>query len=435
MTLLLFFLLNATLFIRPAEIVPFFEGLPIYNLLILACLLLSMAKIIERMSVHSLFENPIDACVVGLFAAIPLSNLTHLNLEGASEGGVEFGKVVLYYFLLISILDTPTKLIGFLRWLVGCIIILTTLALLQYHELIDIPALQSIGDGETDPVTGQQFIVLRLCSTGIFHDPNDLCLILLFGMGISLFEMGRQGVGLRRFLWISPLILFGYALTKTHSKGGFLAMLASMGVFSMARFGLKKTVPFGIIVLPVVLFLFAGRQTQISTSEDTGQDRIQLWSAGIDLFRQSPLFGIGQHRYVEEVGLVAHNSFIHGFAELGILGGTLFAGAFYYALATLQKLGPLRLLVADPELSRLQPYLLASVAAYATCLLAISRNYVVPTYLILGLVSVYLRLATHGTSLRLLSVDSELAWRFLGIGGVFLIFAYLFVRTFARFGA
>jgi hypothetical protein len=342
--------------------------------------------------------------------------------------------VVLYYFLLVSNLDTAAKFRRFLRVLVGCTVVLTVLALLQYHGLIDIPALQSIGDDETDPVTGQHYSVLRLCSTGIYHDPNDLCTILLVGMAISLFEMGGRGAGPIRFLWIAPLCLFGYALTKTHSRGGFLAMLSSMGVLFVARFGLKKSIPLGMVALPLVFVLFAGRQTSISASDDTGQDRIQLWSAGLLLFRQSPLFGIGQNRYAEEVGLVAHNSFVHGFTELGLFGGTLFAGAFYYALATLHRLGPLRSLVADPELGRLRPYLMAIVAAYATCMLTISRNYIVPTYMLLGLVSVYLRLATRGTPLRPMRVGTALAWHFMAISVAFIIVSYAFVRTFVRFG-
>ena len=430
----LFLLVNATLFIRPAEVVPALEGLPIYNVLISACLIVAFPGLVARMSMRSLAESPIDACVVGLLAAVLLSNLARLNLAGAEEGGVDFAKVVLYYFLLVGSLDTPAKLRGFLRLLVGSTVVLTALALLQYHGVIDIPALQSVGDDERDPVTGQHYSVLRLCSTGIYHDPNDLCLILLVGMGISLFELGGRGVGPARFLWIIPFFLFGYALTRTHSRGGFLAMLSSMGVLSVARVGLKKSILLGMIALPIVFVLFAGRQTSISASDDTGQDRIQLWSAGMLLFRQSPLFGIGQNRYAEEVGLVAHNSFVHAFTELGLFGGTLFAGAFYYALATLHGLGPWRSSLADPELGRLRPYLMAMVVAYATCMLMISRNYVVPTYMLLGLVSVHLRLATRGTPLRPMRVGSALAGHFMAISAAFIIVSYAFVRTFARFG-
>ena len=67
--------------------------------------------------------------------------------------------------------------------------------------------------------------------------------------------------------------------------------------------------------------------TSISADEGTGQARIQLWSDGLMFFQQSPLFGIGMENYRQFSRHVAHNSFIHCFAELGLLGGTLFLGA------------------------------------------------------------------------------------------------------------
>ena len=57
------------------------------------------------------------------------------------------------------------------------------------------------------------------------------------------------------------------------------------------------------------------------------------------LLRQAPLFGIGVGKYEDEVGLVAHNSFVHAYTELGIFGGALFLGAFVYPLGTLHRLG------------------------------------------------------------------------------------------------
>jgi putative inorganic carbon (hco3(-)) transporter len=434
MEFILFILVNATLFIRPAEVVPALTGLPIYNVLISICLMASFPRIFDQLTGRSLFESPISACVLGLLAAVMLSHLSHLNFSGLLEGGSEFAKIILYYLLMVSVVDSPARLRRFLWLLVGFTVVLTVLALLQYHDLIDVPSLQSVGDQEVDAATGEEYTVLRLCSTGIYNDPNDLCLILLVTMGICLYGLGDRRAGPLRYLWLAPLVLFGYALTKTHSRGGFLALLAAMMVLFHARFGWRKAIPLAMVALPAAFVLFAGRQTNISTSDDTGQDRIQLWAQGFALLRQSPLFGIGQNRYAEEVGLVAHNSFIHGFTELGVFGGSLFTGIFYCALSALHRLGPSQMLIPDPELRRLRPYLMAIVAAYAAGLLTISRNYIVPTYMIFGLVNVYLRLATEGSPLRPPRFDLGFVQRLGTISVVFIITAYFFVRTFARFG-
>ena len=44
-------------------------------------------------------------------------------------------------------------------------------------------------------------------------------------------------------------------------------------------------------------------------------------------------------KFVEEIHYVAHNSFFHCFAELGVVGGTFFAGMFYLAIWWPLKLG------------------------------------------------------------------------------------------------
>ena len=63
------------------------------------------------------------------------------------------------------------------------------------------------------------------------------------------------------------------------------------------KFGSKKTFLLGLLVLPILLGVFAGRMTSISADEGTGQTRIQLWSDGLFFFQQSPLFGIGMENY------------------------------------------------------------------------------------------------------------------------------------------
>ena len=77
--------------------------------------------------------------------------------------------------------------------------------------------------------------------------------------------------------------------------------------------------------------------------------------------RQAPLFGIGYTEYAEEIGQVAHNSYVHAFTELGLFGGTLFVSAFYLAFVGVWRLTPDKMEEANPELIRLRPYLLALI--------------------------------------------------------------------------
>lgn len=431
---LLFILLNATLFIRPAEIIPDLAGLPIYLCLILACAALTYPLLIAQLSARSLARDPVTVCVVGMLAACVLSHLSHLYIWGARMSGTDFAKVLLYYLLLVALLDSAGRMRRFLYWLTSFIVVLTGLALLQYYDAIDIPSLKALERRYYDPVTEQSVVLKQLQSTGIFGDPNDLCLILVVGTMFGLYGLGDRRLGTLRYAWLGPLGLFLFALAMTKSRGGFLALLGGVMALFLARFGWRKALPLAAMVLPAMLALFAGRQTNISTNDDTAQGRIHLWSEGLRLFRQSPVFGIGKGFYADEVGQVAHNSFVNSYTDLGFFGGTCFLGAFYCVLTMLHRFGRHAHLIADPEVRRLRPYLMAAIVGYAVGMLSLSRAYVVPTYMIIGLGTAYIRLASRGVRWPGLGFDMRLAQRLVLASAAMLAATYLFVRVFARWG-
>ena len=432
MAFTLFILLNVTLFVRPAEIVPALLGLPIYNVLISTCLVVSFPAILNQLTGRSLAECPITACVIGLLTAVVLSHLSHFSPGEAYAAGEQFVKVVLYYLLLVSTVNSPAKLRTFQHWLVGLIIVVAGLALLQYYNVVNVPALEVLHEGgEVDEDTGERVVYDRLRSTGIFNDPNDLCLILALAIITCLYFAGNGRLGPLRFLWLVPAGLCGHALTLTQSRGGLLGLLTGLLGLFRARFGWRKTIPLAILVVPALLMLVGGRQANITSSSGTGQDRIKLWNEGLILFRQAPLFGIGYNTYADEVGLVAHNSYIHCYTELGFFGGTLFLSAFYLALTGLRQLGSGRASIPDPELRRFRPYLIAIVSAYCIGMYSLSRAYFQPTYLVLGLVAVYLRLASVKPPLQL---DARLLQRVTLVSVAALALLHVYVRLFVRYG-
>src|SRR5262245_26720922 len=195
--------------------------------------------------------------------------------------------------------------------------------------------------------------VLRLCGTGLFNDPNDLGLVLVSCVPLCFYWLTDRRGGIFKVVWIAMIGLFAYALMLTHSRGSFLALLAGLATLFYARFGKRITLILCMIALPALLALFAGRMTNITTDEGSGKTRIQLWSDGLILFQESPLFGIGMEEYRNRATHVAHNSFLHCFAELGIVGGTLFLGAFYLAVRGLGRLHRERSLAPETSLDTL----------------------------------------------------------------------------------
>lgn len=436
MSFFLFILVTATLFIRPAEIVPALRDQPIYEMVVLTCFAVCCPAVLRQLTLRSLAVNPLTACIVGYLGILVLSGLWNFGPGQACEDGFTFFKVLMYYLLLVAAVNTPGRLRAFLRLLAVLILALTVLALLQYHGIINIEALASIAqrqENDIDATTGEAGVVLvRLCSTGIFHNPNDLSRILVVGMVLCLYAVGDSRGRLGVF-WLIPLGVFGYALVLTHSRGGFMALLSSLAVLGAARFGKGKLIALAAVVLPLLFVVFAGRQTQLSTSEGTGHQRVQLWSDGFAAFKEAPVLGIGMDAYPTIAGrYVAHNSFVHSYVELGFLGGTLFAAACYLAVLLLmhREDGP-----ATPDDIGLQykrPYILAIIVGYLVGLLSSSRNYSIPTYQLLGLAAVYGRLAAVRLPGPVVRFDMAFLRRATQVSFAVLGLTYLFVRVSLR---
>lgn len=385
----LFLLVNAALFIRPAEIIPALEDWPVYQYLILGCLAVSVQRVVAQLHQETLTRNPVTVCLLGLWATVALSHLGNGSFGATVDMAWDFAKIVLYYLLLVGTLDTPTRFRRFLMWVVAFIALLTVIGVAQYHEVIEIPNLTTLEEATYDEATGEMVVTPRLRCTGLFNDPNDVCLIQTLGLLLCLYFFGVHGrLG---WLWLAPAALFGYAFALTQSRGGVVGLAVGLLILSWFRWGWWRTLILATALAGAAAAV-GGRQLDfdLANKEDTGQERVQMWTEGLTSFLGSPLFGIGAKNFADEHGLVAHNSFLHAYAELGFLGGAFFVSAFVFTLWRL-----VRVILADPTERRTAVYLLAVVASYAVGLLVLSRNYAVPTYMVLGLGSAWVQMRSR----------------------------------------
>ena len=207
----------------------------------------------------------------------------------------------------------------------------------------------------------------------------------------------------------------------------------------------------------MVALAFSSRMTDFnSVVQGTGQSRLQIWSESLQVFQQDPLFGLGEGLIADELGVVTHNSFLHCYAELGLMGGAAFFSIFLaagWSLWTLRhqarnkvcRLSESTMLAesasetSDRDTTKLLTYrcgfLFAMLIACAVSILTLSRQFVAPTYLIVGLVSAgYSLTADHSPELAL--TRPRIGNRFLvtaGIANVALLFAtYWTIHIFVR---
>ena len=426
-----FFLIMVTwcLFVRPSEIVPQFSVVPLYELMIVPCILLSLDSLLGQFAGESLRRRPVTVCVLGLWLAIVLADLSHFAFETMYDYFIEFGKVVLFYLLVAGLVNTRERLSKLMACIVAASVVVTVLAVLHYHGVIDNPAFEAMDESWLDdPLTGEPIVYRRLCGPGLFHDPNDVSLIHAVNIMFCLYGASDRRRGVLRFAWLLPILLFGYAFTLTHSRGGLIALIAGLLALFVTRLGAVRAGILSAALLPLVFVLIGGRQASIDTGSGTSQGRIQIWMEGLMLFRGAPLFGIGNGQYGALVGHVAHNSYVQAYTELGLFGGVLFVGAFYYSLTTIFRLCRAGDRVADPELRRMGPYLLAATSSYTAGMLSLSENYLVTTYAILGLATAYIGLTNPDPPLPNTWFDRRMALRLVVVGVVTLVVIFLFTK-------
>src|SRR5579884_2265760 len=414
----LFIVLNFVLFVRPTEIVHALLGLELYLVVILLCLATAFPVVLDQLRPARLEREPLTMCVLCVCVAVVLSLLAGMQLGRAWTTGFDFFKMVLYVLLLRGLVTTPARLRTFLLWLGVFIVVSTAVTLLDFHGYIALPATTRLKDGD----------FVRLRGSGIFQDPNDLCILVALGVQISLYGLTDSRLGLARVFWLGALAVLFRALLLTQSRGGLLAVLAGLGLMFRARFGWGRSLLLGAACLPPLLLAVGGRQGDLSTNTETGQARVQLWSDALAEFRRSPLVGVGAARVEDIIGQVAHNSYLQAFSELGLLGGACFAGAFLYALLNLYRLSRDLHRLDDAEWRRVQPFLLGALGSWMVGMASLSLTYLLPTYTMLTLAAIVIREGRAEPPLPQARFDLPFVWWLLKASGLFVVGLYLFVR-------
>lgn len=403
----------ATLFVRPADLIASLEDWPLYQVAIISCLVVSARTIFQQLSNRNLLAQPVSASLILLLVSVVLSHLSHGFVWGARMSLVECSKVAALYVLILGLVNTPYRLIKFVQWLTMTITFVAGIALLDRFGIISLTAMESIRDrGVLDVVTNAPQYVERIRGTGIFQDPNDFGLILVTGLVLSFSFLLRPNAGWLRHFWLVPCIILVWTLALTHSRGALLSLACAVpAAISYRRSTLVGIV--SLIALPILALFFSARMADVSAMvEGTGQSRIQIWSESITVWKRYPVFGLGEGLLVEELGVVAHNSFLHCFAELGFLGGTAFVSCFLLSgmgLWQMRNWKPkenttsaarsfARSTLNVEHFDHHRIFIFAVLVAYVAGILTLSRQFVMPTYLILGLASATYSIRTPRSS-------------------------------------
>ena len=260
----------------------------------------------------------------------------------------------------------------------------------------------------------------RVRYTGELHDPNEVALTMAAaGIAILLgFSLRRRRAGGHLLTGLGiALILATIWLTK--SRGGLIAAILVPGVYALRRYGWKVIVP--VIPLGVAVLMLGGRSG--GNADISTMNRYEAWAAGLEMFKKSPIWGVGARMFSDHHWLTAHNSFVLALAELGVVGLFLFSTLIYLSFKTLYV--GIKHLSHVPGTAAAQVWGMALLAAMSGILFQIntlSFAYHSVLWLFLGLVGAWYSAVRHHMP------ELEIKMRFFDLVAVAaLVFGYAFV--------
>ncbi len=237
--------------------------------------------------------------------------------------------------------------------------------------------LTGVGLGGVTPMGG------RIRGSGIFNDPNDLGLALVMALPVAFgYVLEANRSFLVRLAGLASGFLLLVAIYYTNSRGSFLGAGVVVTLYTIRRWGIiRGVVP--TLILGAALLAFAPSRVVGGSESDleSTELRIEAWFEGIQMFKASPLVGIGYANFQEYYApLVAHNSYIHVMAEQGLLGLIGFLGV---VLLSLRWASFSSSALARDNVLRLT--LVTSALGSLVCVLVLSRHMTAYFYIPFGL--------------------------------------------------
>jgi len=354
-------ILPALEIVRPAKVIA-----------IGALLALAGEKLFGRSKAN--FAMPDGGFLVAFLFAAALSCLTALWPGYAVDALSDLAKMIVVYFFIINCANSERLLQG-VMWVmvVGGLF----------------PALGTIRNylqGNLDEG--------RASWVGIFANPNEVAYSLVILLPLAAYLAASRG-------WFARIVLLGISITYlpailvTFSRGGVVGLAAVAGLYALRKRSL------GLVVALVIAGIGAGAAAERywSRGQDFSdlqsdvsfQERIATSKAGLEMFSDHPLTGVGLScsviawpLYAPEGlytrgALITHNTLIQLLSETGILGFVpyvLFLGAGVYRA---------RKLARDPATKDLGVAVEVAIWGFLVC--GMSGGYVLTwfPYILLGI--------------------------------------------------
>ncbi|WP_158883354.1 O-antigen ligase family protein [Rhodanobacter sp. L36] len=399
--------------IRPQDYMAALAGIPLLSVT------LGMAAFCWLISSAKTFAAPQFLILPAFLMTLMLSEVFNHWTGGALEQLSSFGPTMIIFFVLAAAIAHSRNRVPVTFAVIAlCSMVLALHSVDQKQYGVGWTGMGMIEDG-------------RVQYVGIFNDPNDLGLLFVTALPMTVF-LSAGGGFLRRIFWLAGAALLLYGIYLTNSRGALLAVLVVGGIYIWYRRGMMTAGALSVVGL-IVMQMLSSRMSELDSDEESANGRVDAWYEGLHMFLSQPVFGVGAGNFTDYNYLTAHNSFVLVLAETGIVGFTLwlaFVGYGFWMMVAVLRHKP-ALTAGDDEQAtewamekRLAMTLLLSLFGMFAAAFFLSRSYIVLIYLEAALVvGYYIGARRRYPGLPSLSLsDSWWRWIPISIGSVVLLF-------------
>ncbi|MEM9742749.1 MAG: O-antigen ligase family protein [Pseudomonadota bacterium] len=226
---------------------------------------------------------------------------------------------------------------------------------------------------------------------GIFADPNDTGMILVMALPWLFLYRAQSSAVVGRFAALFSIGLHLWAIYLTNSRGTYVALAASLGMYLAIRYNMVRALIATSVVAPLVLLL--GPARIFVSGDQSTQDRIDAWYQGFQLFNWHPINGVGMNHFMDHHHKAAHNSWVQLLAEQGTVGYAAWAAVLFSSLFIAYRLQEAESwpneLASETVANRRQlaRTTLVSMVGCLTAMFFLSRAYHLPVYLMCAFVA------------------------------------------------
>ena len=312
------------LYVRPQDFVPALEKLRIVLALAGVVLVALFTHRVVRRGRISFLETRQHLLMFVLLLVVPLSNLVNFRMKSAWDGLSQFVTVYLLFYLIVSLTDDFRKFRAVCVTLVACTAATCVNALIQRFRGVDL--------------IGETTILGRVRWIGIFGDPNDYALLInsmLPFVLVALFERGRRTFAKLGLALLGALFIV--TIYYTNSRGGFVALLLILLVFSLRRWGIVKGLVLGAVFLAAGIVFAPSRAGDLNPYEMSASGRVYAWIGGLVMLKSRPILGVGFNNFDLFHERAAHSAYIQCIAELGLVGYFVWLALIYSSVKDLRR--------------------------------------------------------------------------------------------------